>query len=1022
MKRLVSALAVGCLLLGLAPTALAAGPTRHFERVDRNLDKIDVSFRPFLADKQRKMTVMLELAARPAVELTGSDADRKAEAKTLRATQARLGARIEAIGGKVLHRYQYVYNGIKVRATGAQVKRLAAMRGVVSVQRIATYKPTNVNAIPYVGAPSVWQNGAGNGAGETVAIIDTGIDYTHANFGGPGTTEAYDDNDSTIIEDGTFPTAKVIDGYDFAGDGYDAEGDEGSVTPAPDPDPLDCYGHGSHVAGTAAGQGVLADHSTYPGPYNSSTLSDPDLFGIGPGVAPEASLIALKVFGCAGSSDLIVDAMEWVAGYNVSHVHGIGVVNMSLGSVFGRSGEPDVIATDNLVSMGVVVVASAGNENDVPFITGSPAAATKAISVAALDAFPTLPMATVDLPTDPDISGNNQNAFPDLPVSGTLHAVPNGTGGLSLGCTADDYDAGSAGKIVAIKRGVCAFVDKGAAAVEAGAIGIIMVNRDDTDPGALPTFIGFSPDEFDIPMVGVDKLAQPSLIANDGAAITLASAGNIANPTYKQVADFSSSGPRYGDNWLKPDVAAPGVSMISTLNGSGWNGTTLSGTSMAAPVTAGTAALVRAAHPGWSPLQVKAAIVNTADASSAKVHGYTPLRSGSGVVQANKAVKTVGLATTNQGTASLSFGYEPSRSDYRESKTITLWNTSSHPITYRLRASSSLVSISPTSVTVKPHDSRNVRVTASLSKHALASLPSADQFVTGAFGVLTSMSGAVTATPTSGGAGVYPLRVAYLLVPRGLSDVDVTYVRHATTGATLRGALKLANHGGHRGFADLYALGSTDSAGDSATSFDLRATGIQSIPAEALTGVPDPDDRSILFAVNGWNRMTSASTHEIDLAVDVDSDDVPDFWVIGIDGGKLFADIFDGVYISAIFDADFNLLDAWNADAPLNGSTVLLPALASDIGLTAGAGTIRYWVESFDLVTGDTDAIGASMPFDVFDPAQSTGDFVAVKSHDKAKIKVSADKLAIASGDVQGWLVVTLDDKNGRAQANIVRP
>ena len=739
-------------------------------------------------------------------------------------------------------------------------------------------------------------------------------------------------------------------------------------------------------------------------------------------MAPKAKLIALKVFGCEGSTDLVVDALEWVAGYNISHVDGIDVVNMSLGSVFGQNGEPDVIATNNLVDMGVVVVASAGNENDVPFITGSPAASTKAISVAALDAFPTIPMALVDLPTDPDIPGNNQNAYPALPVSGDLHVVPDGAGGVSLGCTADDFDAGSAGKIVAIKRGVCAFVDKGAAAQAAGAIGIIMINRDDTAPGDLPTFIGYNPELFQIPMVGVDKTTQPTLLANEGAAITLAPNGTSANPTYKEIADFSSSGPRYGDNWLKPDVAAPGVNMLSSLNGSGWNGTTFSGTSMAAPVTSGTAALVLSAHPTWSPLQVKAAIVNTADASNAKVHGYTPLRSGSGVVQANRAARTVGLATTSQGTASLSFGYEASKGDYKESKTITLWNTSSHRITYRLKASSSLVTISPSLVTVKAHSSEDVKVTASLSKHAMASLPSADQFVTGAFGVLSSMSGAITAKPTDSAAGVYPLRVAYLLVPRGLSDVDVTYVRHDTTTSNLRATLKLKNNGGHDGFADLYAIGATDPAGDALSGFDLRATGIQSIPAEVLTGEPDPDDRAILFAVNGWNRLTSASSHEIDIAIDIDDDDEPDYWVIGIDEGLLFADEFDGVYISAIFDADFNLIDAWIADAPLNGSTVLLQALASDLGLTAGAGSFRYWVESIDLVTDFTDDAAASSTFDVFNPAQSTGDFVGVDAGKKAKIQVSAKKLAIASGDVKGWLVVTMDDKNGRAQANIVRP
>ena len=1034
MKRLVSALAIGCLLLGLAPATLAAGPTRHFERVDRSLDKIDPSFRPMLADTTRKVTVIVQLDAQPAVAFSTATADRRAHAKALRSSQGRLDARISKLGGKVLDRYQYAYNGIKVRVTGAQLARLAKLPGVVGIRRVQTYKPTNVNAIPYVGAPSAWQTSGATGAGTTIAIVDTGIDYSHADFNGTGVTLPFDQNNPTIIEPGSFPTGKVIAGYDFAGNDYDAEGDNGSTTPTPDPDPLDCYGHGTHVAGTAAGQGVLADHSTYSGPYDPSIYSDPTTFGIGPGVAPEAKLVALKVFGCAGSTDLVIDALEWVAAYNVAHHDGIDVVNMSLGGVFGSNDDPDAVATNNLVSMGVVVVAAGGNASAVPFILDGPGAATKAISVTALDAFPVMPMAIVDLPSGPDINGNNQNAYPALPVSGTLHVVPNGTGGVSLGCAAGDYDAGSAGKIVAIKRGVCAFVDKGAAAQAAGAIGIVLINRDDTAPGDLPTFIGYNPELFEIPMVGVDKTAQPTLLANEGASITLVDNGSQPNPTYQEIAAFSSSGPRYGDNWLKPDVAAPGVSLISALIGSGWNGTTNSGTSMATPVTSGSAALVIQKHPGWSPLKVKAALSNTADTSSAKIVDYDPLRAGAGVVQVDRAVNTVGLATTSQGTASLSFGYEPLDGAYRETKEITLWNTGSKAITYNLAGSSPLVSIWPSSVTVRGHDSKDVKVTASLSKDQVAALPSADQFVTGAFGELNSLSGAITATPTSSGAGIYPLRVAYLLVPRGLSDVEATSGRswhkwgikpqHGgwNPDPILDANLRIRNGGIHDGFADLYAFGDFDQPGDGTHGTDVRVTGVQALPAEILTGTPDPGDRGIQFVINMWDRFSTPAPNEIDVAVDTNNDGEVDYYVVGIDEGALFADAFDGLYISVIFDADFNPIDAWLANAPLNGSTIILPALASDLGLTAGAGSFSYSVAAFDGFTLTADETDASPVFDVFDPAQSTGDFVPVPSREKVTVPVWAKKSAIFHGDVKGWLVVTLDDANGRDQADIVRP
>ena len=137
-----------------------------------------------------------------------------------------------------------------------------------------------------------------------------------------------------------------------------------------------------------------------------------------------------------------MDALEWVAAYNVSHADPIDVVNMSLGAPFGSNDDPDAVATNNLVDTGVVVVASAGNESSVPYITGAPAAATKAISVAALDAFPAIPMATIALPGGAVISGNNQNAAPGLPVTGMLHVITGTHDGLSCGCTPADYDAG----------------------------------------------------------------------------------------------------------------------------------------------------------------------------------------------------------------------------------------------------------------------------------------------------------------------------------------------------------------------------------------------------------------------------------------------------------------------------------------------------------------------------------------------------------------------------------------------------
>jgi len=1015
-RRFAVGLAVSAMVVSAALpyTAAAAAPARHYARP--TVGTIDPAFRPYLADSKRQVTAVLELSGDPAVAVPGlTKAQQKAHASAMKTAQATVEKSVRADGGRVVARYQYAYNGIKVRATGVQLAKMAALPGVVAVRSLPTYTIDNVSGVPYIGAPGAWQNSGATGAGETVAVIDTGIDYTHADFGGTGTPAAYAAIDSTVVTPATFPTAKVIAGYDFAGNDYDAEGKTGSPTPTPDPNPLDCGAHGSHVSGTIAGDGVKADHTTYAGPYDGTTLADPASWVIGPGVAPDAKLVALKVFGCEGSTNLVVDALEWVASYNATHADGIDVVNMSLGSPFGQPDSPDAVATDNLVATGVVVVASAGNESSVPYITGAPAAATSAISVAALDAFPTLPMATVK-GAGADISGNNQNGYPNLPVSGKLHVLANGTGGVKLGCSAADFGAASAGKIVAVKRGVCAFVDKGANAAAAGAIGIIVINRDDTAAGDLPTYIGYVPDLFTIPMVGTDKTAQAALLAHEGASITLASAGTAANPTYQQIADFSSSGPRWGDSWLKPDVAAPGVDLFSALVGSGWNGTTLSGTSMAAPMTSGAAALVREAHPNWSPLKVKAALVNTADASSATISSYDPQRAGSGVIQANRAVATKTLATTSDKTASLNFGYEQTSGAWSEFKTITIWNQTDHAVTYQLAASSKLVSISPSAVRVGAHDSVHVLVRARLTKDQVAALPTADRFLTGDLQGLTSLDGVVTATPTKAADGVYGLRVPYLLVPRGTSAVTAALGNTTVSGSTATTSLRIDNVSFHAGVVDTYALGMTDPRHDGADGTDIRAVGVQAVPAAVFTGVADPSDRGIQFAVNMWDRFSSAAPHEVDIAIDTNGDGVTDRYVIGYDHGNFTAGAYDGVELSLIFDGDFNFIDAWYADAPANGSTLLLPVLASQLGLASGNGSFTYNVAAVDGFSGVADLTAQSTAFDAFTPSQSTGDFVPVAGHGHASIPAwyTADTKA-------AWMVVTLDDRNGAAQADIVR-
>ena len=250
-------------------------------------------------------------------------------------------------------------------------------------------EPSSSGSIPFLSVPALWQATAGNGIpgglhgeGVRIAIADTGIDYLHRDFDGPGM--GYAANDCTRTGDVRgYPGPRVVGGNDFAGDHYNASAGGDKSIPHPDPDPMDRYGHGTHVAGTAAGSGVTASRTTYTGPYDPSI--DFSKLYIGPGVAPGASIYALKIFGCDGSTNLTDLALEWAVDPNQDGDFGdhLDVINLSLGSPYGWEYDTSVAAANNAALAGVIVVASAGNSGDIQLITSAPASADRAISVAA---------------------------------------------------------------------------------------------------------------------------------------------------------------------------------------------------------------------------------------------------------------------------------------------------------------------------------------------------------------------------------------------------------------------------------------------------------------------------------------------------------------------------------------------------------------------------------------------------------------------------------------------------------------
>jgi len=597
-----------------------------------HLKPISLANREIEAFVRLDVPAVSELNAQSMVE-TGRFAapdQQRSQAARVTAQQNAFRSSVQSVGARILSSQRVGANGFRIIAKPSQLASLRQMPGVRSVGRVELHELDNTDSIPWIGTPAVWSS-IGKGKGVKIGVIDTGIDYTHAAFGGPGTVAAYSANDPSVVEPGSFPLQgnAVRGGVDLAGASYDAARPETAVR---DDDPLDGEGHGTHVAATAAGRGV-------PG-------------SVGVGVAPEAELYAIKVFSDGGGRTGLTSAgIEWAMDPNgdgdmSDH---LDVINMSLGSAFGFADDPSSISSDNAANVGIVVVTSAGNAGAHSYVLGSPGASKNAIAVAATTTGGRIyARLTVTAPSTvanvyPSIEGDGPVTFKASgAISGAVVAtVP------ADGCAPLTNDVG--GKIVLIIRGTCGFLNKFQNAQAAGAKAVIAYNDGAQPDRQEPITMGGLDDTVTIPGLMISFANGLKLRNATSLMSTLDTARDPARDD--AIAGFSSLGPTSGDSAFKPDLSAPGDAVVSAGVGTGTASSVMSGTSMSAPHVAGAAALLVQEHPDLAPADIKALLQNsTVDANASQDTHLT--RQGVGVVRVDRASALTSFAKP----AGVSFG------------------------------------------------------------------------------------------------------------------------------------------------------------------------------------------------------------------------------------------------------------------------------------------------------------------------------------------------------------------------------
>jgi subtilisin family serine protease len=617
-----------------------------------------------------------------------------AYAKTLEQAHDRLLGGIGA-GNAKLYSYRYSVNGFAAFLSGAQVARLAQSGEVERIWLDSDQQLRTNNSAIFLGlqAPvgGLRADLGLRGENVVVGVIDSGVapkhpalldtedrtpracrsDWSRASFLGLWLCAGYRRNPPTEVVydppvgftgacepgEGFEPTAcdnKVV-GARFYLDGFLAryELDENEFR-----SPKDADGHGTHIATIIAGNAVDA------------TLLGTRVARVS-GIAPRARIAVYKacwlkpgdVRATCTTSDLVRAIDDAVA-------DGVDLINYSVGSLDIELDAPDDLALLDALDAGVLTIVAAGNDGPELDTIGSPSSSPWVLTAAASTQTGEFFDDAIEVTSPAELADalpmREASFTPPLPredpIEERLVLADDGQGGSADGSSRDACQAlvnadEAEGNVVLVERGNCEFQIKIANAEDAGAVAVIVYH--DTGP---PITMNGDVGSVDIPavMIGnadgqvlVDRLvadAEDDDEESEDEQVRVRLARGIfasVNGTGNVVADFSSRGPSLGDaNFVKPDVTAPGVDILAGQTPDVANGLRgevyqyLTGTSQAAPEVAGVAALLKEAHPGWSPSALKSALMTSAYRSVRRQSGdlADPFDIGAGHIAANSAV------------------------------------------------------------------------------------------------------------------------------------------------------------------------------------------------------------------------------------------------------------------------------------------------------------------------------------------------------------------------------------------------